>query len=133
MSRKDTAIKMTGVRELCEHRAVKLAAHHGEVVIWAQNEGGYNSTTVVLDDLLAWIDSHPEEIEAVRGQTAQSLREDVERIEESMAYAQATLDNPESKEVRKTRAAQLLVEYNQEKAALLERIDAKERETTALI
>jgi hypothetical protein len=63
-------VEMDGVREHCEHDPVAIGVKEiskwnqekwkddilgQRVVIWASNEGGYNSTSVDLCELLKWL------------------------------------------------------------------------------
>ena len=49
---------MPGVREYGEHKPVSLYEVDGRLCVLALNEGGFNSTSVDLLDLLLWLQKH---------------------------------------------------------------------------
>ena len=51
-------IKMEGVSDYAEGYTPTLAIYNNRVVIEATNEGGYNGTSVDLEELLDWLDNN---------------------------------------------------------------------------
>lgn len=53
---------MTGVRELGEGSEVILSKRGKHLVIDATNEGGYNCTLIILEDLINWLHHNKPEL-----------------------------------------------------------------------
>lgn len=56
------SIELENVREYAEELPVELCIHKGREVIHATNEGGFNSTSVDLLDMIAWLKKNRPEL-----------------------------------------------------------------------
>lgn len=54
-SREPMWLEMQGVREYSEEFPVALSGDNGRLVVVARNQGGHDSTSIDLLDLLDWI------------------------------------------------------------------------------